>query len=77
VASVGIATHVGTVRFPGIRTMVEADLRGWLPVLGVTLDETQIARILADAEILLAPYVSSDGQVVFDAAAHIVTGHAS
>lgn len=77
VASVGIATHVGTARFPSIRAMVEADLRGWLPVLGVTLDETQIARILSEAEILLEPYVWADGQVVFDASAHIVTGQAS
>lgn len=77
VASVGIATHVGTARFPSIRAMVEADLRGWLPVLGVTLDETQIARILSEAETLLAPYLSADGQVVFDASAHIVTGQAS
>jgi hypothetical protein len=63
VSSIGIATHVGTVRFPSIRTMVEADLRGWLPVLGVMLDETQMARILSEAETLLAPYVSEDGQV--------------
>jgi SAM-dependent methyltransferase len=76
VSSIGIATHAGTVRFPSIRTMVEADLRGWLPVLGVMLDETQIARILSEAETLLAPYVSEDGQVVFPASAHIVTGQA-
>lgn len=75
-ASVGIATHAGTVRFPSIRTMVEADLRGWLPVLGVMLDETQIARILSEAETLLAPYLAEDGQVVFPASAHIVTGQA-
>lgn len=46
-------------------------------MLGVTLDETQIARILSEAETLLAPYLSADGQVVFGTSAHIVTGQAS
>ncbi len=46
-AEVHLETHEGTARFPSIRTMVEADLRGWLPVMGVILDEPSIARILA------------------------------
>ena len=33
VASVRIVTRNGTARFPSIRSMVEADLRGWLPVM--------------------------------------------
>jgi hypothetical protein len=53
--------------------MVEADLRGWLPVMGVALGEEQIARILAEAETALARYVTPDGTVEFDAPAHIVT----
>jgi hypothetical protein len=28
--------------FPSVRSMVEADLRGWLPVMGVVLTEHQI-----------------------------------
>ena len=30
--------------------MVEADLRGWLPVMGVILGEVQIESILKEAE---------------------------
>ena len=30
VSSVKLLTHTGTARFPGVRTMVEADLRGCL-----------------------------------------------
>jgi hypothetical protein len=48
--SIEIATDNGTARFPGVRTMVEADLRGWLPVMGVFLPEEQIGRILDEAE---------------------------
>lgn len=74
VDSVGIATHTGAARFPSIRSMVEADLRGWLPVMGVQLSEEQIEHILEEAETTLGRYVTAGGQVVFDSPAHIVTG---
>ncbi len=72
--SVEIATHHGTAKFPSIRTMVEADLRGWLPVMGVLLPEEQIDTILNEAEEALSQYVTPDGSVQFDSPAHIVTG---
>ena len=52
--------------------MVEADLRGWLPVMGVSLTEDLIEAILADAEHILAEYVTDDGTVEFSSPAHIV-----
>ena len=72
--SIEVTTHSGTALFPSIRVMVEADLRGWLPVMGVTLSEEQISRILNEAESVLAAYATSDGRVRFDISAHIVTG---
>jgi len=74
-ASVGVATHHGRARFPNIRTMVEADLRGWLPVMGVVLAEEEIVRILEEAEHDLGEFVTPGGTVEFDSPAHIVTGH--
>lgn len=74
VNSVEVTTHSGTASFPSIRAMVEADLRGWLPVMGVNLSEEQISQILEEAEALLGAYTTSDGQVRFDLSAHIVTG---
>jgi ubiquinone/menaquinone biosynthesis C-methylase UbiE len=74
VASVEITTHRGTARFPSIRTMVEADLRGWLPVMGVVLAEEQIERILEEAEQALSSHVTPQGTAEFDSPAHIVTG---
>lgn len=71
--SIEIATGRATGRFPGIRTMVEADLRGWLPVMGVMLSEDVIARVLAAAEQALAAYLQADGSVEFETSAHIVT----
>jgi len=74
VKSVYVETLTGTARFPSVRTMVEADLRGWLPVMGVVLQEEQIDRLLTEAEEVLAAYVTADGKVEFSAPAHIVTG---
>lgn len=67
-----ITSHTGTGRFPNIRTMVEADLRGWLPIMGVDLTEDQIESVLAEAENVLARFVETSGDVVFDSPAHIV-----
>lgn len=72
-SSVAIDTQIGTARFPGVRTMVEADLRGWLPVMGVDLEDEVIELILNDAEVALSRYLTSDGTMVFEAPAHIVT----
>lgn len=72
VESPSITSHTGTARFPSIRAMVEADLRGWLPVMGVTLGEELIAHILAEAEQALGRYVTAEGEVVFASPAHIV-----
>jgi hypothetical protein len=54
--------------------MVEADLRGWLPIMGVVLQKAQIDRILTEAEVVLAKYVTADRKAVFSSPAHIVTG---
>jgi SAM-dependent methyltransferase len=74
VGSVEVATHPGTARFESIRAMVESDLRGWLPVMGVMLPEEQIEQILQQAEQALGPYVREPAPAVSDLSAHIVTG---
>lgn len=63
--SIDVTTHSGTALFPSIRVMVEADLRGWLPVMGVNLSEQQITQILDEAEAVLSSYTTSDGHVRF------------
>lgn len=74
VGSVRVETYEGTACFPSIKSMVEADLRGWLPIMGVVLTEDTIERILKEAESALAEYVTAGGQIAFSAPAHIVTG---
>ncbi|MDJ0706744.1 MAG: methyltransferase domain-containing protein [Leptolyngbyaceae cyanobacterium MO_188.B28] len=72
--SVTIMTQPGSARFPSIRTMVEADLRGWLPVMDVVLAEAQIQQILSEAEADLNPFIKVDRSIQFETSAHIVTG---
>lgn len=67
-------TIVGRARFPSIRSMVEADLRGWLPVMGVELEEELILDILAEADEALSEFVVPDGRMEFDSPAHILSG---
>ena len=73
VAPAEITTHHGAARFPDIRTMVEAELRGWLPVMGVNLTEDHIGRILQEAEHGLSSYATTDGRVTFQLSAHLIT----
>lgn len=72
-SAMSIETRHGTARFPSVRAMVEADLRGWLPVMGVFLDDDLIGEILNEADDALSEFVTEDGRMVFDAPAHIVT----
>jgi ubiquinone/menaquinone biosynthesis C-methylase UbiE len=74
VANARVETEHATAHFPNVRAMVEADLRGWLPVLGVVLPEDQIAGILEQAPSMLRSFVTADGTIRFDIRAHIVTG---
>lgn len=56
-AAVGL--QQGRGRFPNIRRMVDVDLRGWLPIMGVVLEEGLIAKILQQAEVALEPFVTN------------------
>lgn len=71
------STMQGTARFPSVRSLVEADVRGWLPLMGVKLDEQLIQTILEEAEKTLQPYVNDQGQAVFQVSAHILSGSKS
>jgi SAM-dependent methyltransferase len=71
--SVKVTTRRGAARFPSTREFVEVELRGWLPVMDVVLPEPEINVILAEAENVLAPYVTRDGEFAFDISAHLVS----
>ncbi|WP_172296355.1 class I SAM-dependent methyltransferase [Pseudoruegeria sp. HB172150] len=71
---IGHTTHTHDACFPSTRTMVEVELRGWLPVFGIHLDEKKIADVLKKSDDRLAKYASSTGEAVFGTSGYIVTG---
>jgi SAM-dependent methyltransferase len=73
IADVRVAFHEGTARFPSVRAMVEADLRGWLPFMGIVLDDARIADILHEAERVLGRYVTPEGTAEFASPAILVS----
>jgi SAM-dependent methyltransferase len=66
-----VETHPGTARFPSIRAWVDTDVKGW--TLADLIDDEQHERLVREAEDSLGRFVSSSGEVAFDAPAHIVT----
>ena len=69
-----VALRPGRGRFPSIRTMVEVDVRDWLRIVGVTLHEDLIERILRESETALRPFLTIDANGVgFDSPAVLAT----
>jgi ubiquinone/menaquinone biosynthesis C-methylase UbiE len=73
IASARVTPQVGTARFPSIRSWVETDVKGWLPLVQVVLDDSQSEALIAEAERALQAFVTSNGTVEFVMPAHIVT----
>ena len=74
VNNVSIVTHHGVARFPSIRSMLDADVKGWLPLMGVTLSNEEVDRIFEEAEQELSSFLTPDGSIAFDLPAHIISG---
>ena len=58
-----IATHEGSAHFPSIESWVFTDVKGW--TAADLIDEAGYARLLAEAERELRPFVTADGTVAF------------
>jgi hypothetical protein len=71
---VSATIHMGTAKFPTLRSMVEADIFGWLPLMGAPLTQDESDQVLREADEVLSPYVTTDGRVEFCISAHIITG---
>jgi SAM-dependent methyltransferase len=69
-----VAMQPGRGRFPSMRTMVEVDVRDWLRIVGITLDEDLIETVLRESEIALRPFVTvEESGVGFDSPAVLAT----
>lgn len=68
-------TKTEQARFPSSRTMVEVELRGWLPLFDINLSEEEIADVLIKSDAKLSKYAAPSGEAVFPTSAYIMTAH--
>lgn len=59
--------------FPSTRQMVEAELRGWLPLFDIHLDDDKTNEVLIESDRILGKYAGPSGEAVFPTSAHIYT----
>lgn len=72
-ADISVETKVEPARFPSSRHMVEAELRGWLPLFDIFLNEAEINDVLIESDRTLSRYAETSGEAVFPTSAHVIT----
>lgn len=72
---IDIKTVGGEAQFPSMHAFVEADVRGWLPVMDVHLSEEVIKDVHSECEKHLKRYEDEGpgGRVTLPASAHIIS----
>ncbi len=73
IGSAKVTPTEGTVRFPTVRSWVEADVKGWFPQAGIVLRDAEIESLIAGAERTLGSFVEPNGVVRFPIVAHVIT----
>ena len=71
--SINVETQVESAQFPSSRQMVEAELRGWLPLFDINLSEAKINDVLLESDSTLSKYANSSGKAIFPTSAHVIT----
>jgi SAM-dependent methyltransferase len=72
---VEVEAKTESARFASSRQMVEAELRGWLPLFGILLEEDQIDKVLIESDKSLEKYALASGEALFPTSAYIFTAH--
>jgi SAM-dependent methyltransferase len=62
-----------SARFPSSRQMVEAELRGWLPLFDIFLSDDEINGVLIESDKTLGKYAGPSGEARFPTSAHVFT----
>jgi ubiquinone/menaquinone biosynthesis C-methylase UbiE len=62
-----------SAKFPSSRQMVEAELRGWLPLFDIFLSDDEINGVLIESDKTLGKYAGPSGEARFPTSAHVFT----
>ena len=72
-AEITVEAKTETANFPSSRQMVEAELRGWLPLFDIFLSEDKINKVLIKSDKTLGRYAGPSGEAMFPTSAHVFT----
>jgi ubiquinone/menaquinone biosynthesis C-methylase UbiE len=72
-SEISVEAKTETAKFPSSRQMVEAELRGWLPLFDIFLTEDKINEVLMESDKTLGKYAGPSGEAVFPTSAHVFT----
>jgi len=75
--SIRVETKVERARFPSSRHMVEAELRGWLPLFDIFLSDAEIDKVLIESDGTLSKYAGPSGEAMFPTSAHVIIARKS
>ena len=70
---IAVEAKIESATFPSSRQMVEAELRGWLPLFDIFLSEDEIDNVLIQSDKTLGKYADPSGEAVFPTSAHVFT----
>ena len=76
-ASPDLVTEERQAVFQDWRDLVLADVDGWFPVAGLSLDQSAIETVMTEAAAALADCEQPDGRVALSARAHLVSAAAA
>ena len=68
---ISVEAKTEAASFPSSRQMVEAELRGWLPLFDIFLSEDEIEDVLIKSDKTLGKYAGPSGEAKFLTSAHI------
>ena len=72
-ADITVKAKTECAQFPSSRQMVEAELRGWLPLFDIFLNEDEIQNVLLESDKTLGKYAGPSGEATFPTSAHVFT----
>jgi len=73
ISSAEVTTHSGKARFPDVRSLVLADVKGWFPLAGIHLSDEQIDEVVQKVASSLQEHIAPDGSLEFPMPAHFIT----
>jgi len=75
IGRIEIETLAGAAHYPRLQVLMDAEIRGWLPIMGVLLDEALIATIEDECERRLKQFIGpADGALRSPTSAHFLCG---